>query len=204
MRYRPAKASSAGPFPERRAWLHPHLRRNLISESDSAYKAYLARVSDGDRYSKNYAAELGLKNLAAIPGDYTEPSVNFPDWNPGAGRASSGFAGYGLRIVQNNIYYRAAETLTYIRGKHAMKFGGDWNRLMVGYDQGSNQNGIFNFSNGYYTDESFADYLLGMPSNAVGALAHRSQLRRRRRNTRSAPAFRRSFRMTGRSPTNLL
>ena len=41
---------------------------------------------------------------------------------------------------------------------------------MVGYDQGSNQNGIFNFSNGYYTDESFADYLLGMPSSATGGL----------------------------------
>ncbi len=144
---------------------------NLISETRLGFtKAYLARVSDGDRFSKNYAAELGLKNLAAIPGDYTEPSVNFPDWNPGAGRASSGFAGYGLRIVQNNIYYRAAETLTYIRNKHSMKFGGDWNRLMVGYDQGSNQNGIFNFQNNFYTDEGFADYLLGMPQSATGGL----------------------------------
>ena len=144
---------------------------NLISESRLGFtKAYLARVSDGDRFSKNYAAELGLKNLAPIPGDYTEPSVNFPDWNPGAGRASSGFAGYGLRIVQNNIYYRAAQTLTYIRGKHSMKFGGDINRLMIGYDQGSNQNGIFNFQNNFYSGESFADYLLGMPSSATGGL----------------------------------
>lgn len=144
---------------------------NLISETRLSFtKAYLARVSDGDRFSKNYAAELGLKNLAPIPGDYTEPSVNFPDWNPGAGRASSGFAGYGLRIVQNNIYYRAAQTFTYIRGAHSMKFGGDWNRLMVGYDQGSNQNGIFNFQNSFYTDESFADYLLGMPQTATGGL----------------------------------
>ncbi|MFN7931817.1 MAG: TonB-dependent receptor [Bryobacteraceae bacterium] len=144
---------------------------NLISESRLGFtKAYLARVSDGDRYSKNYAAELGLKNLAAIPGDYTEPNIAFPEWNPGAGRASSGFAGYGTRIVQNNIYYRAAETLTYIRGSHSMKFGGDWNRLMVGYDQGSNQNGNFNFQNNFYTDESFADYLLGMPSSATGGL----------------------------------
>jgi hypothetical protein len=144
---------------------------NLIGETRLGFtKAYLARVSDGDRFSRNYAAELGLKNLAAIPGDYTEPSVNFPDWNPGAGRASSGFAGYGLRIVQNNIYYRAAQTLTYIRGRHAMKFGGDWNRLMVGYDQGSNQNGIFNFQNNFYTDEGFADYLLGMPQSATGGL----------------------------------
>ena len=144
---------------------------SLIGETRLGFtKAYLARVSDGDRFSKNYAAELGLRNLAAIPGDYTEPSVNFPDWNPGAGRASAGFAGYGLRIVQNNIYYRAAQTFTYIRGKHSMKFGGDVNRLMVGYDQGSNQNGIFNFQNNFYTDESFADYLLGMPQSATGGL----------------------------------
>jgi hypothetical protein len=144
---------------------------SLISETRLGFtKAYLARVSDGDRFSKNYAAELGLKNLAGIPGDYTEPSVNFPEWNPGAGRASSGFAGYGLRIVQNNIYYRVAETLAYIRGAHSMRFGGDVNRLMVGYDQGSNQNGIFNFQNNFYTDESFADYLLGMPQSATGGL----------------------------------
>jgi hypothetical protein len=144
---------------------------NLISETRLGFtKAYLARVSDGDRFSRNYAAELGLRNLAAIPGDYTEPSVNFPDWNPGSGRASSGFAGYGLRIVQNNIYYRVAETVTYIRGRHSMKVGGDVNRLMVGYDQGSNQNGIFNFQNNFYTTESFADYLLGMPSSATGGL----------------------------------
>jgi len=144
---------------------------NLISETRLGFtKAYLARVSDGDRFSRNYAAELGLKNLAPIPGDYTEPSVNFPEWNPGAGRASSGFAGYGTRIVQNNIYYRAAETVTYIRGRHSMKFGGDVNRLMVGYDQGANQNGILNFQNNFYTTESFADYLLGMPSSATGGL----------------------------------
>lgn len=143
---------------------------NLISETRLGFtKAYLARVSDGDRFTTNYAAALGLKNLAAGPGDYTEPSINLSEYGPGAGRASSGFAGYGLRIVQNNIYYRAAETLTYIRGRHSMKFGGDWNRLMVGYDQGSNQNGIINFQ-GSFTGDSFADYLLGIPISAQGGL----------------------------------
>ena len=34
-------------------------------------RAFLARESDGDRFSNNYAAELGFKNLAAEPGDYT-------------------------------------------------------------------------------------------------------------------------------------
>ncbi|MCC6589899.1 MAG: TonB-dependent receptor [Bryobacterales bacterium] len=143
---------------------------NMISETRIGFtKAYLARVSDGDRYSTNYAANLGLKNLAPIPGDYTEPSINLSEYAPGSPRASSGFAGYGLRIVQNNIYYRAAETFTYIRGRHAMKFGGDINRLMVGYDQGSNQNGIVNFAQNF-TGDSFGDYLLGTPISAQGGL----------------------------------
>ncbi len=50
-----------------------------------------------------------------------------------------------------------------------MKMGADWNRLMVGYDQGSNQNGVFNFS-GTFTGDSFADFLLGNPLTATGGL----------------------------------
>lgn len=143
---------------------------SLISETRLGFtKAYLARVSDGDRFSKNYAAELGLRNLAAGPGDYTEPSINLSEYAPGFPRGSSGFVGYGFRIVQNNIYYRLAETMTYIRGKHTMKFGGDINHLLVGYDQGSNQNGIFNFQ-ANFTGDSFGDYLLGTPISAVGGL----------------------------------
>ncbi|MBI2688600.1 MAG: TonB-dependent receptor [Acidobacteria bacterium] len=143
---------------------------NLISETRLGFtKAYLARVSDGDRFSKNYAAELGIKNLGAVPGDYTEPSVTLSEYAPGTPTGSAGFVGYGLRIVQNNIYYRVAETMTYIRGKHSLKFGGDINRLMVGYDQGSNQNGIFNFANNFSGD-SFGDFLLGFPLSAQAGL----------------------------------
>ncbi|MEX2260774.1 MAG: TonB-dependent receptor [Bryobacteraceae bacterium] len=143
---------------------------NLISETRLGFtKAYLARTSDGDRFSTNFASELGLKNLAAGPGDYTLPSVNLTGYAPGFPTGTGGFVGYGLRIVQNNIYYRAAETITYIRNGHNMKIGGDIGRLMVGYDQGSNQNGILNFS-GNFTGDAFGDYLLGNPQSATGGL----------------------------------
>ncbi len=143
---------------------------NTISETRLGFtKAYLARTSDGDRFSKNYAAELGIKNLGAVPGDYTEPSITLTEYAPGNPNGSPGFVGYGLRIVQNNLYYRVAETLTYIRGKHSLKVGGDVNRLMVGYDQGSNQNGIFNFANNF-TGDSFGDFLLGHPLSAQAGL----------------------------------
>jgi hypothetical protein len=142
----------------------------LVSDTRLGFfKAFLARESDGDRYSTNYAAELGFKNLAAGPGDYTLPNVNLTGYAPGAPGASSGFVGYGTHIVQNNIYYRGSETITWIRGAHTMKLGGDFSHLMVGYDQGSSQNGIINFS-GNYSGDSFGDYLLGLPASATGGL----------------------------------
>jgi hypothetical protein len=143
---------------------------NVIGETRLGFsRAFLARQSDGDRTSKNYAAELGLKNLAANPGEYTLPSVNLTAYAPGNPTGTSGFVGYGLRIVQNNLYYRAGQTFTWVRNRHTLKFGGDVSRLMVGYDQGSNQNGIFNFS-GNFTGDAFGDYLLGMVQSANGGL----------------------------------
>ena len=143
---------------------------NVIGETRLGFsRAFLARQSDGDRTSTNYAAELGLKNLAANPGEYTLPSVNLTGYAPGNPTGTSGFVGYGLRIVQNNLYYRAGQTFTWVRNRHTLKFGGDVSRLMVGYDQGSNQNGIFNFS-GNFTGDAFGDYLLGMVQSANGGL----------------------------------
>lgn len=77
-----------------------------------------------------------------------------------------GFVGYGTHIVQNNIYYRGSETATWIHGDHTIKIGGDFSHLMVGYDQGSSQNGIINFS-GNYSGDSFGDYLLGLPGDLI-------------------------------------
>jgi hypothetical protein len=142
----------------------------LISDSRLGFfKAYLARQSDGDRYSTNFAAQVGLKNLAPSPGDYALPNINLTGYAPGFPGASAGFVGYGTHIVQNNIYYRGSETLTWIRGDHTIKIGGDFSHIMVGYDQGSAQNGIINFS-GNYSGDPFGDYLIGNPASATGGL----------------------------------
>ncbi len=143
---------------------------NFISDTRIGFfKAYLARTSDGDRYSKNYAAELGLKNLAAVPGDYTLPNIGLTGYAPGFPTGTSGFVGYGLRIVQNNIYYRGAETVTWTRGNHTFRIGGEYSHLLLGYDQGNNQNGSISFS-GNYSGDSAGDYLLGLPASATGGV----------------------------------
>jgi hypothetical protein len=143
---------------------------NVISDTRLGFtKAFLARQSDGDRYTTNFAAQLGLKNLAASPGDYTLPQINMTGYGAGFAPDAPGFVGYGSHIVQNNIYYRASEAITWVKNRHTLKMGDDWSRLMVGYDQGSNQNGIFSF-NGNYSGDSFGDFLLGVPSSANGGL----------------------------------
>ncbi len=142
----------------------------LISDSRLGFfMAYLARQSDGDRYSTNYAAELGLKNLAAGPGDYTLPNISLSGYAPGYPTGTGGFVGYGLRIIQDNIYYRGSEAVTWIHGDHTLKLGIEYSHLFVGYDRGSNQNGSFGFS-GNYSGDSTGDYLLGLPSGATGGL----------------------------------
>ena len=50
---------------------------------------------------------LASRTLAANPGDYTLPSVSLTRIRPGNPTGTAGFVGYGLRIVQNNLYYRA-------------------------------------------------------------------------------------------------
>lgn len=146
------------------------LTPNLISETRASYtRSFLARVSDGNTTSTNFASQVGLQNLAAQPGDYTLPNVSLSGYSPGTPAASSGFVGYGTHIVQNNLYYRLSETMTWVKGAHNLKFGADVNRLMVGYDQGQNQNGTLNYG-GTFTGDSTADFLLGIPLSATGGL----------------------------------
>ncbi len=143
---------------------------NFISETRASFtRSFLARVSDGDTTSTNLALQAGLQNLAAQPGDYTRPNINLSGYSPGTPAASAGFVGYGTHIVQNNLYYRLAQSFTWVKGAHNLKFGADVNRLMIGYDQGQNQNGTLNFG-GTFTGDSTADFLLGIPLSATGGL----------------------------------
>ena len=133
----------------------------MIGETRLGFtRAFLARQSDGDRTSTNYAAELGLKNLAANPGEYTLPSVNLTGYAPGNPTGTSGFRRLWIAHRSKQFVLSRWPDLHLGEEPPHLKFGGDVSRLMVGYDQGSNQNGIFNFS-GNFTGDAFGDYLLG-------------------------------------------
>lgn len=69
------------------------------------------------------------------------------------------------------------ETLSWIHGKHNLRFGGDYRRVHHDYLGGNNATGKFYFT-GQYTGSSLADFLLGMPQEtAIDAALSKTYLR---------------------------
>jgi predicted hotdog family 3-hydroxylacyl-ACP dehydratase len=71
----------------------------------------------------------------------------------------------------------ASETLSWIHGKHNLRFGGDYRRVHRDFLGGSNSTGSFYFT-GAYTGSSLGDFLLGEPQETtIDAAAAKSYLR---------------------------
>src|SRR5579875_530428 len=101
---------------------------------------------------------FGLKNLSPEPDSYAPPQVNI-----------SGFGSIGGGPWEPNgatdIVHQFTDQLTYIKGRHSMKFGADL-RFFQYNDLGyATQNGYYDFR-GIYSGNPFADFLLGLPQDA--------------------------------------
>jgi hypothetical protein len=71
----------------------------------------------------------------------------------------------------------ASETLSWIHGKHNLRFGGDYRRVHRDFLGGSNSTGTFYFT-GYYTGSALGDFLLGEPlETSIDAAVNQSYLR---------------------------
>jgi hypothetical protein len=70
-----------------------------------------------------------------------------------------------------------SEVLSWIHGKHNLRFGGDYRRVHRDFLGGSNSTGTFYFT-GLYTGSSLADFLLGEPQETtIDSAASKSYLR---------------------------
>ena len=70
-----------------------------------------------------------------------------------------------------------SETLSWIHGKHNLRFGEDYRRVHHDFLGGSNSTGSFYFT-GYYTGSSLGDFLLGEPQEtSIDSAAQKSYLR---------------------------
>jgi len=118
---------------------------------------------------KGWPTTLGLKNSA---GDMF-PSISIE----GTTTTSIGYTAFPAAIDAETTFY-PAEVLTYVTGKHVLKFGGEFGRWWVNTGWGTATEGAFDF-NGVFTQnpvdqaldnapipsegEGYADFLLGAP-----------------------------------------
>ncbi|MGA2219532.1 MAG: TonB-dependent receptor, partial [Terracidiphilus sp.] len=117
------------------------------------------------------ATELGILGpngtaLNISPLDYGLPDVNLSNLS-GLNEQGPSFS-----IAQTTSL---SETLSWIHGKHNLRFGGDYRRVHRDLLSGSNANGNFTFS-GLFTEDangdqttgsSLADFLLGLPQEST-------------------------------------
>ena len=128
----------------------------LINE----FRAGLTRTTDSELSGfsgTDWAAKLG------IPGTTTDSTLEgFPKFSV------TGFEGLGdstsdpIRYTVNNYDYN--DGLTWIKGRHTIRFGGDVLRVQYFQPTNSNFNGTFTF-NGKITGDGAADLELGFPSS---------------------------------------
>ena len=87
----------------------------------------------------------------------------------------SGNAGDGRPKWQNRGEYEITDTVTWIKGRHIVKFGGRIYRRNILFTDGRDHNGTYGFtgvmtqdpSSAAGTGDGFADFLLGYPANST-------------------------------------
>lgn len=106
----------------------------------------------------DFASRFGINGVTADPAVAGFPSISV-----------TGLAGIGDRgdrpWVQTTNNYSYSDTLTWVRGKHQFKFGGDALRDQSFQPYYDNVRGSFNFT-GYWTGQAFGDFLMGLPNSA--------------------------------------
>jgi hypothetical protein len=101
----------------------------------------------------DYNKQLGL------PGPTDPLVIGFPLFT------ISGYDQIGDSVGWPNTYtstnYNTSDTVTWVKGSHLMKFGGDILRAQMFQSTSSNSRGTFNFT-GAWTGQPWADYLMGL------------------------------------------
>jgi hypothetical protein len=170
-------------------WSHTNrLTPRVIQPADQLAKATLQDVMLSDTYTFSASAinvaRFSLNRIYANPAvtsgrKNSEYGINLPNTNPLAvglpSIAVSGFfsapgiAGLGDPqqpfVERVNQVYQFTDELTYLRGRHAFKFGADVRRERMKIAFINRPNGDMTFSGGI-TGNAAADFLLGLPAQA--------------------------------------
>jgi outer membrane receptor protein involved in Fe transport len=147
------------------------------ADSLAVAKLWDAMASDTYIFSPNVINQLrvSINKIDAQPAVTSgltndKYGINVPNSNPLAvglpSIAISGFSGLGDAqqpfVQRNNDVYQLADDLSWLRGKHSMKFGLDVRSEHMFIAFINRPNGDFTFG-GTMTGNGFADFLLGLP-----------------------------------------
>ncbi len=127
--------------------------------------------------ANNIAATDGITVPNNVPLNYGIPSIEISE-----------FAGFSERQPSFSVSQTisVSEVLSWIHGKHNMRYGGDYRRVHRDFLAGSNATGAFTFT-GLFTEDpaqdpttgsALADFLLGLPqSTSLNSSLQKSYLR---------------------------
>jgi hypothetical protein len=117
--------------------------------------------------SNNPAATVGVTVPNNVPLNYGVPDISLSNGIQGLSETQPSFS------ISQTISF--SEVLSWIYGKHNMRFGGDYRRVHRDFLAGSNATGNFAFT-GLFTEDaagdlttgsSIADFLLGLPQSTT-------------------------------------
>jgi hypothetical protein len=130
-------------------------------------------VSTTNLYSNStdVAGLAGIEGVSTDPFDFGLPGINFTT-----------FGGLSDPTPRRELdqTYTVSDTLSWYRGKHNWRFGGDYRRILQSFRSAKNAEGTFTFT-GFETSEfnpgslqpvadtgyDFADFLLGLPQQTT-------------------------------------
>ena len=130
---------------------------NLVNELRLGYNRIRTNRNPEDAKFGNVGQLLGIpqSSAAGLEGNKGLPQISIP------GFATLGGAS-NLPNGRRNNTYNIVEGLSWIKGAHTLKFGGDYKHFIYNYmmSEWASNRGSFTF-NGQYTGQAFADFLLG-------------------------------------------
>ena len=125
----------------------------LINNARLDFNRSRIRAQNLYAFNQDITGDLGINGVSASPFDWGLPNLSFThfgsltDTNP--------------QLLRNQTW-TFSDNMIYNRGKHTLRWGGDFRRIQINTETDSNARGTFTFT-GVNTGFDFADFLLGLP-----------------------------------------
>jgi len=134
------------------------VRPNMYNEF-RAGNVVLSSKSDSNVKGQPLLDQIGITGLSPRPGINGVPNINI---------AGLSLVTQILLNPTNDGHAQLSDNFTWTKGKHTMKFGGEYVRWYVNryMPVDSNAFGNFNF-NGRFSNNAYADFLLGLPNTVT-------------------------------------